>query len=188
MRTGIRLSGAGGHGIITAAVVLADGAARSGNNVCQTQAYGPEARGGTAHADLLISDGPLLHPKITTADLLVVLTQEASDSFSRFVAQGGTIIADGGVVVGANGCRVVSLPLLLTARASSGGEAHAGIVAAGAVSALTELIDMAGVEAAISARLPPHTIAANLASFSAGRALMREALGAPAQEPYEADL
>ncbi len=45
----IRLSGSGGQGIILAAIVLADAAAvYEGREVCQSQAYGPEARGGAA--------------------------------------------------------------------------------------------------------------------------------------------
>lgn len=42
----IRFSGSGGQGIITAAVVIADAAGSFDNKyVCQTQSYGPEARG-----------------------------------------------------------------------------------------------------------------------------------------------
>ena len=42
----IRLSGAGGQGLITAGVILADAiAVGDARNAAQTQSYGPEARG-----------------------------------------------------------------------------------------------------------------------------------------------
>ena len=49
----IRFSGAGGQGIITAAIIFAEAAAiHESNYVCQTQSYGPEARGGKSKAVL----------------------------------------------------------------------------------------------------------------------------------------
>lgn len=43
----IRLSGSGGQGLIVAGIILAEAAGiHDGKYVCQTQSYGPEARGG----------------------------------------------------------------------------------------------------------------------------------------------
>ena len=48
-RNEIRFCGSGGQGIIMAAIVLAEAAGvYDGKYVCQTQSYGPEARGGPA--------------------------------------------------------------------------------------------------------------------------------------------
>jgi len=51
----IRLSGSGGQGIIMAAIILAEAAGvYDGKHVCQSQSYGPEARGGTSKAEVII--------------------------------------------------------------------------------------------------------------------------------------
>ncbi|MBU0990161.1 MAG: 2-oxoacid:acceptor oxidoreductase family protein, partial [Proteobacteria bacterium] len=53
----IIFSGSGGQGIITAAIILAEAAViHEDLNAVQTQAYGPEARGGATRADVIISD------------------------------------------------------------------------------------------------------------------------------------
>ena len=46
MRYEIRLAGSGGQGLILAGIILAEAAGvYEGKQVCQTQSYGPEARG-----------------------------------------------------------------------------------------------------------------------------------------------
>ena len=43
MRKQLRLSGSGGQGVITAAIILAEAAVSEGKNAVQSQSYGPEA-------------------------------------------------------------------------------------------------------------------------------------------------
>lgn len=188
MKTGVRIAGAGGHGLVTAAIVLADGATRAGLNVCQTQSYGPEARGGGAHADILISDAKIAHPKIVRADILVALTQEACSTFAKSLKESGVLIIDAEVVRPRAAGRTISLPLLASAREHFGGETYCGVMATGAVSALVEALTPSLLEEAIAARLPKPTVAANLRAFNLGRELCAKALAAPAAESYEADL
>ena len=57
----ISFSGSGGQGIITAAVIMADAVGTlDGKYVCQTQSYGPEARGGKSKAEVVISSNDRL--------------------------------------------------------------------------------------------------------------------------------
>ncbi len=57
MRMNVRFAGAGGQGVILAAVKLAEAYALGEDyNVSQTQSYGPEARGGACKAEVVISD------------------------------------------------------------------------------------------------------------------------------------
>ena len=52
----LRLSGAGGQGLILAGVILAEAAAiYDGKNAVQSQSYGPEARGGASKSEVIIS-------------------------------------------------------------------------------------------------------------------------------------
>ncbi len=73
-------SGSGGQGVITASIILGEAAVfHEGWNAVQTQSYGPEARGGTARADLILSPEPINFPKVAQPNILVCLTQEAYD-------------------------------------------------------------------------------------------------------------
>ncbi len=55
----IRFSGAGGQGLITAGIILAEAASIiEGKHAVQSQSYGPEARGGASKSEVIISDAP----------------------------------------------------------------------------------------------------------------------------------
>ena len=56
MRKQLRLSGSGGQGVITAAIILAEAAVSEGKQAVQSQSYGPEARGGASKPEVIIDD------------------------------------------------------------------------------------------------------------------------------------
>lgn len=61
----IRLAGFGGQGIILSGHILGKAAALfEEKNAVFTQSYGPEARGGSCSADVVISDGAIHYPKV----------------------------------------------------------------------------------------------------------------------------
>ncbi len=60
MRKQLRLSGSGGQGVITAAIILAAAAVDEGKEAVQSQSYGPEARGGASKSEVIIDDAPML--------------------------------------------------------------------------------------------------------------------------------
>ena len=91
----IIFSGSGGQGVITAAIILAEASVIYEDlNAVQTQAYGPEARGGSTRADVIISDEPIYYPKVDHPNLVICLTQEAYNRFSRFIRPGGLLLTD----------------------------------------------------------------------------------------------
>lgn len=188
MRFSARFAGAGGHGIITASVVLADAATSAGFHVCQSQSYGPEARGGTAHADVIVSDAKVLHPKIVRADLLIALTQGGLEAFASNINEGGTLVADDAVVGGPVRGRIASVPLLALAREKFGSENYAGILAVGAALAVFGVIPPDFAKEAVASRLPLASLAANEAALDLGLRTTLAALGAPPAQRYEADL
>jgi 2-oxoglutarate ferredoxin oxidoreductase subunit gamma len=52
----IRVAGSGGQGVILAAVILGEAAVlHEGINAVQSQAYGPEARGGSSKSEVVVS-------------------------------------------------------------------------------------------------------------------------------------
>ena len=73
------LSGSGGQGIITMAILLAEAAVlHEGLVAVQSQSYGPEARGGATRSDVIISDSEIYFPKVNQPNVLVALTDEAA--------------------------------------------------------------------------------------------------------------
>jgi 2-oxoglutarate ferredoxin oxidoreductase, gamma subunit (EC 1.2.7.3) len=56
MRKQLRLSGSGGQGVITAAIIFAEAAVAEGKQAVQSQSYGPEARGGASKSEVIIDD------------------------------------------------------------------------------------------------------------------------------------
>ncbi len=91
----ITLSGSGGQGVITAAIILAEAALlHEGLNAVQSQSYGPEARGGASRSDVVISDTEILFPKVVNPNVVVCLTQEAYEKFSGLIRPGGFLLTD----------------------------------------------------------------------------------------------
>ena len=65
----IRLAGFGGQGIILSGHILGKAAALfEEKNAVFTQSYGPEARGGSCSADVVISDETIHYPKVEQPD------------------------------------------------------------------------------------------------------------------------
>lgn len=91
----ILFSGSGGQGIITASILLAEAAVlHDGLNAVQSQTYGPEARGGSTRADVIISDREIRFPKVTQPNILICLTQQAYNMFSETIRPGGFLLID----------------------------------------------------------------------------------------------
>ena len=90
----VRLSGAGGQGLITAGVILAEAAMLDGRNVVQTQTYGPEARLGSSKAEVIISSGVIAYPEVTSPDVLICLSADAARKYGPRVRPDTLVIFD----------------------------------------------------------------------------------------------
>ena len=94
MKQNFRFSGTGGQGLITAGIILAEAALLDGKLAVQSQSYGPEARGGSSKAEVIISDEPIRFGRVTHPDTLLVMSQEAADKFSGDCDGSSLIITD----------------------------------------------------------------------------------------------
>jgi 2-oxoglutarate ferredoxin oxidoreductase subunit gamma len=112
--TEIRIAGFGGQGVILAAIVVGRAATiEQGIYATMTQNFGPEARGGAASAQVIVSDEPVAYPYVAQPDILVVMSQEAYTRFSPDVKPGGMLIVEQDLVRVADlpaGIRVFSVP------------------------------------------------------------------------------
>ncbi len=177
VRYEIRFSGAGGQGIILISKIVAEAAAVYANlNATQTQSYGPEARGGSSRADVIISDEEIDYPKAENLDVLLALTQEACDQYAPNVKPGGVIIADSRLVksIPEGDYKGHRLPIIDTAENQLKKSIVANIVALGAVVGIVPFVKPEDVEAAIASRVPRGTEKLNVTAFQAGINLVRQ--------------
>lgn len=165
----IRLSGSGGQGIVTAGIILAEAAGiHDGKFVCQTQSYGPEARGGASKAEVVISDEEIDYPKAVKPDLLLAMNQKSCDTYFFDLKPAGLLVVDATLVKQVPTTRAVSLPFTQIARDALGREYVANIVALGALAALTGVVSLQSLELAILERVPPGTEDLNRQALEAG--------------------
>ncbi|MFZ5570903.1 MAG: 2-oxoacid:acceptor oxidoreductase family protein [Thermodesulfobacteriota bacterium] len=152
-------SGSGGQGVITAAIILAEAAVLHENLLAiQSQAYGPEARGGAARSDVIISDAPIHFPKVTQPNVLVCLTQQAYNKFYAIIRPGGLLITDTRHVKTERkaDARQRELPLQDTVMAKIGNPLTLNICMLGAVISLTDIVRPESVLKVLADRVPPE--------------------------------
>jgi 2-oxoglutarate ferredoxin oxidoreductase subunit gamma len=165
----IRLSGSGGQGLIMAGIILAEAASiYDGKFVCQTQSYGPEARGGASKAEVVISDQEIDYPKAIKPDLLLAMNQKSCDSYFFDLKPTGTLVVDSTLVKQLPTTRVIAIPFTHIARAELGKEMVANIVALGALIRLTGIVSLKSLEAAVLNRIPRGTEELNKKALQAG--------------------
>ncbi|MGQ9689665.1 MAG: 2-oxoacid:acceptor oxidoreductase family protein, partial [Desulfobaccales bacterium] len=175
-RTEIRLAGTGGQGLILAGVILAEAAGiHEGKFVAQTQSYGPEARGGSSKAEVVISDADIDYPKAVKPDVLLCMSQQACENYIFDLKPGGMLLVDGTLVHDLPTTRAVVLPLTRIAR-ELGQENVANVVALGALAVLTRVVSLKSLQAAVLARVPSGTRDLNKKALKAGAAAAREEL------------
>ena len=167
-RIEVRLAGEGGQGMILAGIILAEAAGiYDGKVVCQTQSYGPEARGGASKAEVVISDAEIDYPKAIRPDVLLAMNQKSLDAFIFDLKPGGLLLVDADLVKEAPASRVLALPFTRIAR-ELGRVMVANIVALGALTQLTGAVSHESLTAAVLARVPKGTEDLNRRALAAG--------------------
>ena len=170
--TEIRIAGFGGQGVILAAAVIGKATAIfQGGFATMTQAFGPEARGGSSSAQVILSSEPILYPYVTQPDILVVMSQEAYSRFSPQLKPGGILITEQELVhmepPAPEGVRVYSVPATRLAE-ELGRKMVLNIVMVGFFGAVTGLIDQESLRKAVSDSVPPAFQDLNLRAFDKG--------------------
>lgn len=172
----VRISGSGGHGVILAAIMLAQSAGSNPKlNVVQTQSYGPEARGGASRADVVISTEEIYYPKTMKLDLLMAFTQEACDKYHPDLKQDGLLIVDSNMVTKVPTKNSYGFPFIRTAREQVGHPMVANVIALGVIIELTGLVSHDAVRDVIKARAPKGTEEKNLKALKIGFDLAKKA-------------
>ena len=170
----MRFAGSGGQGVILASVILAEAAVISGLYTVQSQAYGPEARGGVSKAETILSRERIWYSKVTRPDFLLALTQASLDAYTKTLADSAVVMMDDSLTLpkGMDGSRVISIPILRAAKEKVGKAFTANIVAVGAINAALRLFDDDTLLEAVRRHIPPGTEEVNKTALEVGAALI----------------
>ena len=165
----IRLSGSGGQGVITAAIILAEAAIMEKKEAVQSQSYGPEARGGASKAEVIISDKFIYHPKVVNPGIVLALTQQAANNYVSDLKEGGVLIIDEDLVPEPpTGIKVIKVPITRLAVEKLGKELFTNIVALGILVKVTGVVSLETIQKAVAKRVPPATIEKNMEALRIG--------------------
>ena len=194
----IRIAGSGGQGVILATELIGQAVTHyeRGLYVVQSQAYGPEARGGKSKAEVVVSREPIDYPKVMAPNLQVILTQAAAEEYAADTVPGGRIVyddffvtdlpgfsadCDAGSVEEVRGridARVYTLPVVRTARDKLGREIVTNMVALGCVGRILDLEKIASSDSlrkAIVDHFPEKKLAdLNIQAFNEGYEIFRQ--------------
>ena len=169
--TEIRIAGFGGQGVILAASVIGKAAAIfQGGFATMTQSFGPEARGGSSSAQVILSGDPILYPYVTSPDILVVMSQEAYTVFSPQLKPGGILIVEQELVHiehPPQNVRFYGVPATRLAE-ELGRKVVLNIVMVGFFAAVTNMLDPDSLRQAVADSVPPAMQKLNLQAFDKG--------------------
>ena len=176
-RHDIRLCGYGGQGIILAGYIVGQAASIFGHkNATFIQSYGPEARGGTCRADVVVSDERVLYPYINAPSILVAMSQQAYDRYHTENRQDTLVIIDEDLVKPIpNRHRLLAIPARRIAE-ELGRVTVANVVMLGFLTAVTDITTVDVMKKSVLASVPKGTEELNMKAFEQGYAYGLEKL------------
>ncbi len=172
----IRIGGVGGQGIVMASKLLGVAASLyDGKEAVCTQVYGPEARGGAARSDVVISSEPVDYPFVTEADVLAVLFPEAYQKFRPMLRAGGLLIVDSKLVkADENEENIVNIPATEIAD-EVGNRMARNVVILGCLIGKTGAVSRDSMVEAIRKSMKPKIVELNIRALDAGIRYAQEA-------------
>jgi 2-oxoglutarate ferredoxin oxidoreductase subunit gamma len=169
--TEIRVAGFGGQGVILCATIIGKAASiYQGAFATMTQSFGPEARGGSSSAQVILSDSPILYPYVTKPDILVVMSQEAFTRFTPELKPGGILLVERDLVRVAglmSGIRTYGVPATRLAE-ELGRKMVLNVVMVGFFGAVTGLLHAGALRQAVQDSVPTGMQKLNLDAFDKG--------------------
>lgn len=172
-RSELRLTGSGGQGVILLSIIIADIALQSGKNVAQSQAYGPEARGGLCKAEVVISSEKIGYTKVINPAFLLALTQESLEKYTKNIDENCVVVADSTLKIpeGIKCKEVHQYAILETAKEKVGKLFTANIVACEVICELLKLATPEEIKATVARYIPKGTEEINFKALEAGHNL-----------------
>lgn len=169
MRKDIRICGFGGQGVILAGVIIGKAACVFDKyNAVQSQSYGPEARGGAARSEVIISDEKIGYPKPTSIDLFVAMAQEAFNTYQTDLKDDAIIIVDPDLVPNHDIGRPVYKIGAQKIAEDLGNKIVTNITMVGAITGIFKILDKEAVKKAVLDSVPKRFAELNVNAFERG--------------------
>lgn len=169
----LRICGLGGQGLVLGGVIMGHAAIHDGKYVAVSESYGVRVRGGYVLSDIVISDRPIVYPRVLEADILIPLSQDAYDDHIAGVAPGGVVIYDNQLVriQAREGLRQVGIPASLVAVKDIGQKQVANMVILGAAVAVAGIVTKASLRKGVEEDLGERYREQNLKAVELGYGL-----------------
>jgi len=168
----LRVAGFGGQGVILSAMIIGRAVSIFEDGFATlTQSFGPEARGSSCSAQLILSKEQILYPYITQPDILIAMSQDACNRFAPEMKKGGILLIEEDLVKISDGIpdgvQVHGVPATRLAE-EIGRKLVLNIVMVGFFGAVTKMIDPDALRKAVVDSVPPGTEDLNLRAFDRG--------------------
>jgi 2-oxoglutarate ferredoxin oxidoreductase subunit gamma len=170
-RTEILIGGVGGQGVVLSGILLGTAASLyDGKQAVQTQSYSSELRGGSARAEVIISEDRVTDPEVRKADILILMAEDAVGRYLPKIKPGGLLVIDSDLVKGVKpgDYEILSIPATSLADQEMNNIVVANLVLLGALLKKTDLLSIESMEKAIEVSVPQKAIALNLKAFRRG--------------------
>ena len=167
----IRIAGFGGQGVILSAYIIGKAAAIFDQKFStMIQSFGPEARGSSCSAQLLISEDQILYPYLIVPEIQIILSKDAYDRFANDNKKGGTILIEKDLVEPKQIPKDVSIYAIPSTRLAEemGRKIVMNIITVGFFSAVTKITSQEATRKAVETSVPPGTEELNLRAFDIG--------------------
>jgi len=177
-RARLVLSGSGGQGVITAAIILAEAAViYEKMNATQSQTYGAAARGGATRSDIILSNSEINFPKVIQPNILVCLTQEAYDNFSEIIRPGGILLVDSKYVETKRkvDAKHISLPMYAKVMEEIGKPIVFNICMLGALIGVSKLLKPESIIQVLKTKIPKDFLEMNQKALDLGLEMGKQA-------------
>ena len=140
----------------------------------QRASYGSEARGGKCKSEVIISNEEISYPLIDNLSVLVIMSQQAFDSYINELQPDGLLIVDPDMVDDSdriNDVRVLRVPAAKTAD-SLGNRIIANMIMLGALQEKTRMVTESSLKKSIEESVPKRFIELNLNAMNEGRKIV----------------
>lgn len=170
-RVEITIAGLGGQGSITAGVMLGTAAVTYDNKYAAlTQAYSSEQRGGFAATWVIVSDEPVIFPRVTHPDILVAQAMDSINRYAKVLKPNGLLIVDSDMIPEPPGeiRTVLKVPATSISRNQLQAPVTANVIMLGALCAASGVVGRKALEEAICRSVPKGKEQLNLEAFDIG--------------------
>ena len=134
-----------------------------------TQSYGPESRGGSCRAEVIISDVPVDYPYVVSPQVQIILSQEAYTEYGQNAPPDTLVIVDADLVKvdPSQNPKPLCIPASRMAQ-EIGRIVVANIIMLGFLVAISDMVSLESLKKSILDSIPQGTESFNMKAFELG--------------------